>query len=174
MVTDSDFFYSDDEFYQILLKEDDLGVVIRVHIIFEQLLNEFIDYFIPLSGKLDEVKLSYYQKIRLAVLCGLKKENINCYQTLGKIRNQFAHKPKTELTNEMVDGWHRSLSDRGKKCVQLSLDSINAKLPAENKHPAFDKLNHKDRFALIAVALRALLIAANKAEGEKEKKEVGS
>ncbi len=150
----------DYKFHKILQREDDLGLVIRVHISIEQQLNEFLSLFCCDFNALEgQEKLSYFQKVCLAEALGVVPEYSRLLKVLGKLRNNFAHKPNVELTVSNVSGLYEAFSSDGKKILQGVYDVLRKKAKSEVPK-SFKKLPPKDKFILLAVTIQSRLRVA--------------
>jgi hypothetical protein len=159
-MSDQNKYKIDNKFHKILQREDDLGLVIRVHISIEQQLNEFLSLlccdFNALEG---QEKLSYFQKVCLAEALGLMAEHSRVLKALGTLRNNFAHKPDVELTVSNVSGLYETFSSDGKKILQGVYDVLRKKAKSEVPK-SFKKLPPKDKFILLAVTIQSRLQVA--------------
>ena len=86
-----------DELFEVLKGEDDLGVVIRTHIHIEAVLNDLIEKIFRESKYVDKMGLDYHQKVKLTLACGLDPRFEKPLNTLGTIRNNFAHRLEAKL-----------------------------------------------------------------------------
>lgn len=146
-------------FYEDLLREDEVGVVVRAHIHIEQHLNLCIDELVPYPDALRPMELDYFQRVHLLVALGLKEELKGPLLALGKLRNDFAHRLDAVLTEGRVNNFYQTFSGDDKDIIQKSLDHARKKLRLGAK----GKMKHKtsqDRFILYAVTIRTALLAA--------------
>jgi len=157
---------TDDEFHDALQQEDQMGLVIRTHLFIEYELNKLLDLITLGKKQLKAMDLDYFQRANLLCAIALDDDYLSPLVSLGKIRNDFAHKPNMKLTKSRERNLYESLSPKSKEIVQESLKRTNESLPP-NKRLHFKKLEPPGLFILIAVALRAVLIAGRK-EIEKE------
>lgn len=147
-----------DEFFQSLQAEDELGLVIRAHIHIEAKLIELLSLLAE-AKTLDKIGLEYSQRVHLAVALGLKEEHSKGLLALGTLRNTFAHKLGSSLTESRVRSLYEALSADDKVVVQGAYLRTESAL---NQHGGkkFQKLSPRDRFVLIAVALQSILLLA--------------
>lgn len=144
---------------KILVGEDELGVVIRAHILIESQLLMLFDLLVPYPKHLKNVRLGYRQRVDFALALGLKPQYGPPLKSFGKIRNDFAHKPDTGLTEKHVKDLFGALDPKDRQVVLNCVASTNRKL-GRSMNVAFRALERKDRFTLIVVALHAALLAA--------------
>jgi len=149
----------DPQFIAALMGEDELGVVIRAHTHIEETLNELIELMLPLPQYPKDMGLGYAKKVRLACAHGLKKQHLVPLLTMGKIRNDFAHKLNAKLTKDRVSGLYGSLSPEDRKIVHASYHNTKSQMLID-KGPDFRKLEPRDQFILIAVSLKAMVVIA--------------
>ncbi|CZW22192.1 hypothetical protein L8P35_10805 [Enterobacter cloacae] len=86
-------------FLSIDQNEDELGSVLRVHLLCERLLDAWIaahldreDLFENSAGEKIKFNPSYGMKLGLAKKLGMNAGLCSCLQTINKIRNSFAHR----------------------------------------------------------------------------------
>jgi hypothetical protein len=146
------------EFIQSLQGEDELGVVVRTHIHVEAKLIEMLSLLAD-SKALDRMDLEFFQKVHLAVALGLREEHAQGLLALGKIRNDFAHKLGSSLTDNRVKNLYEALSAKDKAAVQELYRRTESQIK-QHHGKRFQSLLPRDRFVLIAVAIHSLLIVA--------------
>lgn len=92
-----------------ITSEDDIGVVLRGHLLTERLIETWCcaasgnkNFF---DGFGENITLSYLAKLKLAFNFGLSEFSYNELKKINKIRNNGAHKPDdTLLTDENING----------------------------------------------------------------------
>jgi hypothetical protein len=146
-------------FINALFGEDELGVVVRAHIHVEAKLQELLELLVSDAEYLDRARLTYHQRVNLAVALGLKAEHASGLFALGTLRNAFAHRVNAELSDTRVKSLYDALAPGDKQSVNEAYErtKVSANTP---DLPPFAKLSAKTRFTLVAVALRALLMVA--------------
>jgi hypothetical protein len=150
---------SEKAFVSVLFGEDELGIVVRAHIHIEARLLELLELLIVDVKHLERMDLDFAQRVNLAVALGLKAEHAPPLLALGTLRNVFAHRLDTQLSEDRVNNLYASLSAGDKEVVQLAYERTKTQL-AKRDAPLFKKLSPKERFMLIAVALRGMLLVA--------------
>jgi len=148
----------DDAFFKALQSEDELGLVVRAHIHIEAKLLEFLEVLAD-AQSLNKMDLDYGQRVHLAVALGLKEEHAKGLHALGSIRNVFAHKLDSTLSDERVTNFYKSLGPTDKAAVQQAYERTETNMK-QHEGRKFNHLSPKDRFVLIAVSLQAVLIMA--------------
>jgi hypothetical protein len=136
-----------------LLGEDDLGAVIRVHIRLEQLIGQFVVNLSPHPEHLKRLKLDYDGLVSLALVLGLKEQWGAPFRALGKLRNDFAHKPDMELTKEAVSNLYKSLGPGDKKRVQNCYIKLRDEYKLAGEAKRYAELSPSDQFKLIGISL---------------------
>lgn len=89
-------------FITTLLREDELGAVIRAQIYLEHELMEFVRARLQDPDALTVPDLSYGRLVRLALALGLSPRLARPLTAFGRIRNSFAHRLDTALTETTV------------------------------------------------------------------------
>lgn len=149
---------SEASFTQVLLGEDELGVVVRAHIRIEALLIQLLEQMVHKTKYLNKLELDYAGRVNLAVALGLKASFASPLLALGTLRNSFAHQPNTLVDKNRIDSLYKSLGEDEKEVVQESF--LKTKSLTASKGKSFRALVPKDQFILIAVTLRSMLKAA--------------
>lgn len=146
------------DFIKSLQAEDELGLVIRAHIHIESWLIEFLSKLSDAKA-LEKMNLDYFQRVHLAVALGLKEEYSKGLLALGTLRNTFAHKLGSSLTETRIRNLYEALDSDEKATVQAAYTNTE-KVLKQHEGKKFQKLPPRDRFVLIAVALQSLLFLA--------------
>ncbi|THJ21438.1 MAG: hypothetical protein CAF45_011430 [Nitrospira sp. CG24E] len=147
-----------DEFIRVLSGEDELGAVVRAHIHIEALLFKLLGLLVKDEDYLRKLNLEFSQCVDLAVALGLGREHAKGLRAFGGLRNEFAHNLDSELSEGRVNNLYESLSATDKEVVQVAYVQTNSQLGVSP--PKFKDLTPKERFVLIAVALRGMLEVA--------------
>jgi hypothetical protein len=140
-----------------LMGEDELGAVIRAQIHIETLLLRLIEVLVPYPEYLEKMNLDYFQRVQLAIAMGLSPEYAAPLNTLGSIRNRFAHKLDSILTKNDAENLYEALGADDKDTVQKSFERTKTQV-SPTPSGKFKDLKPKDQFVLIIVALRAMLL----------------
>ena len=148
----------DDAFFKALQSEDELGLVVRAHIHVEAKLSEFLGLLAD-PASLDKMDLDYSKRVHLAVALGLKHEHAKGLHALGTIRNAFAHRLDSTLSDDRVTNLYKALGPTEKETVQQAYERTETQMK-QHEGRKFSDLSPKARFILIAVALRAVLTLA--------------
>lgn len=150
----------DQDFFDALKSEDELGLVLRAHIHIEKKLTEFLEVMAE-RAHLEKMTLDYSQKVHLAVALGLKTDHAQGLYALGSIRNVFAHKLDSSLTDERLKNFYKALGPSEKDTVQKAYEKTEQNLK-QYGGKNFGELPPRNRFILIAVALQAVLELATR------------
>jgi len=150
---------SDRDFRKALEGEDELGVVIRGQIHIETQLLRLLALLTPYEQHLENMNLNYTQRVELAQALGLKPQYGPPLKALGRIRNDFAHKPHTRRSKEHLNDLYGNLAEEDREIVLESFKKTKRKIAASPKVP-FRELSLKDQFILVMVSLRAILVTA--------------
>jgi hypothetical protein len=150
---------SEDAFVGVLFGEDELGVVVRAHIHVEAKLLELLALLVPDPTYLERMDLDFGQRVNLAVALGLKAEHAPALSALGNLRNAVAHSLGAGLSEDRINSLYATLSAGDKDVVQRAYERTKAQLKRAGA-PPFKKLSPKERFILISVALRGMLMVA--------------
>jgi hypothetical protein len=107
-----------DDLVAALLSQDDIGLVVRGHIYIENELDKFIQAALPRPGELE--MMEYSARVQLALACGLRPTLKTPLKAIGKLRNSFAHKLGTTLTEQHVNQMHDTLSKDDRKALEVA------------------------------------------------------
>ena len=143
----------------VLMGEDELGAVIRAHLLVESQLLSLFELLIRYPEHLEKLRLGYRQRVDLALSLGLKPQYGPPLRKFGQIRNDFAHKPNTTLTKKHVNELYGACHRDDRRVILTSFESTKLKIEGSTAK-AFKALDPKDRFVLIVVALHSVLLAA--------------
>lgn len=143
-------------FVDDLFRDDELGAVIRAHIRIEHLIRESVKLLAPHPEHLKRLNLDYGGYVSIAQVLGLDDRFARPFRAMGKIRNDFAHKPDTKLTRQVVNNLYNSLDPIDKKQVQKLFQKIGDKFALSLDAERFEELPPQERFKLIALAIWAM------------------
>lgn len=147
----------DESFRKALLGEDELGMVLRAHIHVEASLNNLLQLVIPLPQHLPSLR--YRQRVELACAMGLKSQYRSALIVLGEIRNDFAHKVDSRLSEEKVTRLYKAFTSEGQTLLQMSYEASKSRMLIESG-PSFSDLQPRNRFIIMALVLKSMLVAA--------------
>lgn len=146
---------------------DDLGAVIRSHIVIEQYLNDIIE---SVLSKPDiyrkHINFDYHIKVKLVIAIGLDQRFGPALNALGKLRNDFAHNIRQNIAKQDANNIYKALDTERKETVQKVFESIKKRYSEEN-FPNYRDLCPKDKFLLYVIALAGALEVAVDLSGSK-------
>ncbi|ARC91934.1 hypothetical protein B6A42_07300 [Vibrio coralliilyticus] len=131
--------------------EDELGVVIRSHIHVEQYLNALIVKLNVNEKYLDKMELTYFQTVRLAIGLGLDPRFESALCKLGKIRNDFAHNIRGNLTEDDAKSLYQCLSGTEKNTLQSIVKKTSKELDHEVADYNSSDAKHKYIYAVTMI-----------------------
>ena len=146
----------DKKFYEELLLEDELGVVIRAHLHVEHWVNELIELLVPKPEHIKPMELDYFGKINLICAVGLKDDYKKPLKFMGTTRNNFAHQMGRNIDKGTVNNFYEQFSEEGKKIAHRVFESSITE--GENKKYAnFRHMPPKDQFIFMAISVRNMV-----------------
>ncbi|OEF06789.1 hypothetical protein, partial [Vibrio genomosp. F10] len=101
--------------------EDDLGMVIRSHIVLENLVEEYISSKTVCEKSVSKLKLTFEQKIYLAVSLGFDPRFEKPLKAIATIRNRFAHNLRGCLDKSDANNFYKSFSEIDKTIMYESV-----------------------------------------------------
>jgi hypothetical protein len=81
----------DQQFFNDLTREDDLGLVVKAHLHIEHQLADFIQTAMSSPDKCDWTRVGFAAKLEIALGLGLPEHMRKPLEAVGKLRNAFAH-----------------------------------------------------------------------------------
>ena len=86
-----------------LTYDDPIACVLSSHLILERMLEIWIESYTETPNLLNNVQLSFSQKLNVCKNCELPAEIITCISKINKLRNAISHQlEKSELNNNEV------------------------------------------------------------------------
>ena len=134
--------------YDAIKGEDDLGVVIRSHIIVEKSLNLFVE-----SLTSDE------ETVKLAVALGLTERFKKPLCSLVRLRNRFAHTIRSEISAQDATNLYKSFRGEDKGILHEALAKTRKEL-SDHKIDEYKKLPPRLKYIFNVVVLNVGLEAA--------------
>lgn len=139
---------------------DDLGVVVRSHIVIEQYLNDIIESVLTKPEIYRQhINFDYHIKVKLVSAIGLHQKFEPALKTLGKVRNDFAHNIRDNITKQDATNIYKALDPEGKEIVQKLYLNIKKRY-SDMDLPTYRELCPKDKFLLNIIALAGALEVA--------------
>jgi hypothetical protein len=90
--------------------EDDLGMVVRAHIVIEHELEEFVRFAAPRPSQVKFSEMDYDAKVRLALVLGLDENLKPALNAAGSLRNKFSHRLEMKLGEQEVKNLFATLT----------------------------------------------------------------
>jgi len=132
-------------------------MVLRAHIHVEASLNDLLDLVIPIPEHLPSLR--YRQRVELACAMGLKPQYRSALIALGEIRNAFAHKLDSQLSEDRITKLYQAFAPEDRELLQTSYEASKSRMLVE-KGPSFSDLGPRDRFVIMALVLKSALVTA--------------
>ena len=148
---------TDEMFHEALGAEDELGSVIRVHLHVEYYIDEILSKLVYDTDYLPPLKLDYSDKVNLICALGVNPKFKTVLIALGSMRNKFAHKPFHKINKSEVNNLYKTLSSTDKEIFQSKYKKL---IESHNTKP-YKELDPKDKFILIAIIVRRIVITIN-------------
>ena len=159
---------------EVLEGEDDLGIVVRSHIIVEQYLNTLIESFVVSVKHFKKIKLDFHATVKLAIALGLNPRFEKPLNALGTLRNDFAHNLRPEISNQDANNLYQTLDGEDKQILQQCLGKTRKKLP-EQDIAQYQSLSPKTKYIVnVTVICGALETACNQLPNQPLKKGAGN
>lgn len=149
--------------------EDDLGMVIRAHIVIEQYLNFIIKSYITDIETYKQVKLTYEQTYLLVISLGLDSRFKTPLKAIGSIRNAFAHRLRSpSISKEDANSIYKSLGKEEKDSLQKDYK----KIAKDVDEVQFNQISPRQKFMYCVVIIGAALeVVCNQLPNQKMNKD---
>jgi hypothetical protein len=135
----------------ILLNDDELGAVVRAHILIEQYIDHYLSLAVSNNDYLNKMNIDFSNKTKLAVAMGLDEEIYKPINAITNIRNKFAHRDDFKLDNSDIKNFYDSFTGEDRNGIQ----EIIAKNPDRPSGLAdkYSLLSVKEKFVLMVTFL---------------------
>jgi hypothetical protein len=155
-----------------LSNEDDLGAIVRGHIVVEATLNELLEKLVFWEEYLPSLR--FEQKIKLCAALGMDPELIEPLKELGNMRNTFSHKIKIRLSMKMVQKFYVTFNENDKEIINSNICLVSG-VGRKDEAKLLSNMHPKQLFIFVLVVLwvrlsfnkkRALINRKNKSKEE--------
>ncbi len=153
---------TDQEFLKSLQSEDELGAVIRAHLYIEYLTERLLTLVVQKPELLKPLNLDFDGKVSLLMALGVDPDIKKPLSVLGGMRNKFAHRPNYKLNSSEINNLYKSLSPDDQQLVHSCYNDLRQLHPDIPDSPAFNKLSERDKFILLAIAIRGVVVSTIK------------
>ena len=151
---------------EALRHDDDLVAVVRSQLFVEMQVNRLIESLLPYPDEIERSRFGWPQRVELSLALGLKAQYGAPLKKLGVIRNKFAHRPDATLEEKDVKALYQCLHQEDKDIVLESYERTQNQV-SDSLELEFKKLDAKDQFTLLVVAIHAILqVAVSEVTGE--------
>ncbi|SRR6266568_62394 len=133
----------DDTFLRALFAQDELGAVVRAHILIEGQVNRIVEHLLVDPKSLPHLR--FEQTVRLMVALGASEELSEPLIELGRIRNAFGHRADTRLTTATIDKWVSCFSENDRAIMNRALEKTRVDL-SQPLHRWMSKTQNRDSF----------------------------
>lgn len=145
--------------YDAIKGEDDLGVVIRSHIIVEKSLNLFVESLTSDKEEFRKLNLGFEETVKLAVALGLTERFKKPLCSLVRLRNRFAHTIRSEISAQDATNLYKSFRGEDKGILHEALAKTRKEL-SDHKIDEYKKLPPRLKYIFNVVVLNVGLEAA--------------
>ncbi|MER8959319.1 hypothetical protein [Mesorhizobium sp. M0701] len=145
------------QYYDTMSGNDAFTVIIRGVAYLDFELDKLLSLCVKEPGELKAMNLDFAKRCALAFALGLDKAIKPALSAVGNLRNKLAHDPERHLTSEDADNLYGLLSAR----ERLNIPAFLGKMVRSPK-VTFVELNPMDKYVLMLVLLRAIVVAAQR------------
>jgi hypothetical protein len=140
-------------FYEILVGEDDLGVIVRSHIYIEHEIVRFIEILLPRPKELKLRDLEYGERVGLALALGLRADLKAPLNFIGNLRNKFSHQLRASLAEDDAKNLHKTFSTRDKANIENSYQLLRTHPAGAHQPSRVSALGPKMRITLYLIQI---------------------
>ena len=148
-------------FNQDLLREDELGMVLRAHLHIERELVLFIKARLAPASVFDTLELDYDHTIKLAIALGLDPIYRPALRFVGTLRNRFAHQLGITILTDDARNFHQALDPYARQVAADRYRETNEKLRRPGRPGDIGALAPSERIILYFVTLWSAIAVAN-------------
>ncbi len=160
-----------DKMLNILLNEDELGAVVRAHILIEQYIDHFLSLAVIKNDYLNKMSIDFSNKVKLAVALGLDEEIYKPINSITSIRNKFAHRADFKLDSSDVKSFYDSFTAEDRDGIQ-DIISNNPDRPA-GLADKYSRLSIKEKLVVMVILLAIRIESEVKYELEYALEQIG-
>jgi hypothetical protein len=150
--------FDDTEFLAAIQAKDELGLVVRAHIHIESELVLLLEALVRSKKNLDRLELEYGQRVYLAAALGMKEAVVRPLLAVGTIRNAFAHRLNSKLTEDRVNNFYKAFSSEQRSLIEESFRLTRQHSPSF-AGKSVRQLPPREQFVLLASTARSLVQA---------------
>ena len=147
-------------FNKSLLGEDELGMVIRGHVHIEHELEGFIRARLTKPKELDQLKLDFSGRVKLAIALGLDERFRPALNFVGGLRNRFAHQLDIAIRSEDARDFYKALDEEAKEIAATQYKATHAKFKIPGRPGDMGQPDPRDRCTLFFVVLWSAVAVA--------------
>jgi hypothetical protein len=103
-------------FLETLRNDDELGLIIRAHILIENQIEGFLNNSLPPPNEIRN--FNYNSKVKVALACGLKQIFKKQLKAVGDLHNSFAHQSNRRLSEVDSENLLASLDQKSARLAQ--------------------------------------------------------
>ena len=144
-------------FHADLLRDDDVGMVVRAHHHIERELKLFIEMAAPSPGRFR--KLIYSKRVDVAIQHGLVLDLEGPLRAIGRMRNKLAHELGASVGEGDLKKLYAAFGEVAKKIAQISYARTYTKLGHAERSDQIELLEPKERCAFYFVTIWAAIVA---------------
>jgi hypothetical protein len=144
-------------FHADLLRDDDVGMVVRAHQHIERELKLFIEMAAPSPGRFR--KLTYSKRVDVAIEHGLIRDLEGPLRAIGRMRNRLAHELGASVGKADPKKLYESFGLVAKNITETSYARTYAKLGPAERPERIELLDPKEQCAFHFVTIWAAIVA---------------
>ena len=138
-----------------LVKEDNVGLVLRGHLHVEHQLTKYIAEQLPYPERVDWGKIDFMGKVELALACGLDVDIRPGLERLENLRNMFAHRFDALIDSDWVLVAYNGLPRSVKLEIEAAYKALGKRMTRSTS-----TLDTRDLLVLIFISVANTIASA--------------
>lgn len=144
------------QYFETMSGSDAFTVIIRGAAYLDHELRKLLEAALAQPAYLKDLRLDYSSRCSLAYALGLNTDLKPALSTVGKLRNDLAHKPQRNLTAGDAKDLYSKLPPDSRSMIP----DLLKKRVISPKVSSFKELSPMDQYVLMLVMLRSAIVAA--------------
>jgi hypothetical protein len=139
------------DFKDLLLNKSDVETVIYTHIHIEHLIVKFLESSFPDPCHLKPMQLDYFSRVNLALALGVSPDLKASLMSLGKMRNDFAHKLGQSIDKNRINNFYDTFSSAHRQDIHTRAHDLG--VFGLDEGVKWKEMEPKSKFSLCCISL---------------------
>ena len=139
------------DFKSLVIDKSELEQVVYTHIYIENIIINFLNEYCSQSQHIKDIRLDYFGRVHLSLALGLSSELKSPLTCLGKMRNDFAHKPEQKIDKSRINNFYNSFSSTHREEIYNTAKELG--IFGLNEGKSWQSIDPRDKFFMCCVCL---------------------